>query len=675
MVRAPSSHRRPAVTTGRRVFEAQGTRSLLVLAVPALVLMAIAGCRDDADSGSPAAAKPNVLLITLDTTRADFLGCYGRTSARTPNLDRLAREGTRFDQCSSCTSLTAPSHASILTGQYPFAHGVRQNGRHRVAESTQTLTEVLKAQGYRTHAIVAASVLNRHCGLDQGFDVYQDLPEAGAGHGPIAERRANAVTSDAVQAIQQLAAGPFFLWVHFYDPHYPYESSRPDTDDATRYEEEIARVDTSIGVILECLRQSGVATRTLIVVVADHGEGLGEHGESFHGYFTYETTLRVPLLYHGVGVAPNHVVNATVRTIDIGPTILALVDAPALKEAQGVNLASMVKGGTTDPALVTYAESMEGYYNFKLSPLRVLRIGTWKHIEAPRAEMYQLGEDPDERNNQIHFQADRAAAMREQLRNLIAEAPPPPSVHERTASLGAAERARLESLGYIQGAGAGNDLATELDTFAPGGPDPKDKAEAIEAYCQSVWALSWRDYPRAEQLLRKVVQAIPESARAHADLAYAMQRQDRIDEAILHCDEALRHEPTSAYVRRIYAGLFMQTKRWAEAEGQLKEVLTQEPADSEAWHSMGVVLAAQDRPKEAQIHFEQAVSLAPRDVQARHALGVAYARVGEYAKAALEFRRVLEIDPGHARSREYLQRVQELMKENPTSSTAGQGNS
>jgi len=648
-------------------------RSLFALAVPALVLMAIAGCRDDVDSRAPAGEKPNVLLITLDTTRADFLGCYGRATARTPNLDRLAREGTRFDQCSSCTSLTAPSHASILTGQYPFVHGVRQNGRHRVAESTQTLTKVLKAQGYRTHAIVAASVLNRHCGLDQGFDVYQDLPEAGTGTGPIAERRADAVCSDATQAIQQLAPGPFFLWVHFFDPHYPYESSRPDADSITRYEDEIARVDAAIGVILDCLRQSGVATRTLIVVVADHGEGLGEHGESFHGYFTYETTLRVPLLYHGVDVAPNHVVNALVRTIDIAPTILGLIDAPALREAQGVNLASLVRGGTTDPALAAYAESMEGHYNFNLSPLRALRIGVWKYVKAPRAELFHLAEDPHERNDQMSSQEDRAGAMREQLRNLIVEAPPPPSVQERTASLGAAERARLESLGYIQGAGPGNDLATELDTFAPGGPDPKDKAEAIEAYCQSVWALSWRDYPRAEQLLRKVVQGLPESARAHADLAYAMQRQDRIDEAILHYDEALRHEPTSTYVRKIYAGLFMQTKRWAEAEGQLKEVLTQDPTDSEAWHSMGVILAAQDRLDEAQIHLEQAVSLAPRDAQVRHALGVAYARAGEYAKAALEFRHVLEIDPGHARSREYLQRVQELMKERPTSSTTGPG--
>lgn len=650
-----------ALATGRRVLEAPGGQSLFALAVSVLVLMAIAGCRDDANSRASTSERPNVLLITLDTTRADYLGCYGRTTARTPNLDRLAREGTRFAQCSTCTSLTAPSHASILTGQYPFVHGVRQNGRHRVAESTQTLAEVLKAQGYRTHAILAASVLNRHCGLDQGFDAYDDVPSVDGASNPFAERKAGDVSIAALAALRELGETPFFLWVHFYDPHYPYESSQKQAEPVARYEEEITRMDAGIGVIVDALDRAGIANRTLLVAVGDHGEGLGDHGESFHGYFAYETTLRVPLIVRGPRVSAGRVVESVVRTIDVAPTILAMLGAHSMSGVQGTSLAEAMQSNAPDLSLSAYAEALEGYYNFDLSPIRVLRTGSWKYALTPAPELYQLAEDPREERNRAADQADLAASLREQLRLFIAEAPPPPSADARAASLNAAERARLESLGYVHGEASADEGTTELDFFEPVGNDPKDFAQALDAYWQSFWLLHAHDFAGAEVLLRKVVDAMPASPRAHSDLAFVLQSQNRDDEAVREYETAMQADPDSTYALRMYTGLLVHTKRWDKAEERLRQLIAMDPTNSDAWYNMGVTLLALNRTEESREHLLQAAALAPSDPRPLNAIGVLHTQMGDLPRAAEWFRKALGVDPSHRKSQRDLERILRMM--------------
>ncbi|MBN1510900.1 MAG: sulfatase-like hydrolase/transferase [Phycisphaerae bacterium] len=666
MTRAPGKHRRPLVATGSLVFEALGVRSLSVLAVSALVSMAIAGCRDDADSLASPGEKPNVLLITLDTTRADFLGCYGRPTARTPNLDRLAREGTRFAQCSTCTSLTAPSHASILTGQYPFVHGVRTNGSHRLASGCTTLAEVLRTEGYRTHAILAASVLNDQFGLNQGFDEYDNVPIQAANKAVIAQRRGDEISEHAIAFLGNQQGEPFLLWLHYYDPHHPYLSPRSNATTIERYEDEITFMDDQIGRVLTELRRRAIDNRTLIVVVGDHGEGLGDHGESGHGYFAYESTLHVPCIFwYPSLVAANHVVDMRVRTIDLAPTVLALIQAPGLPDAQGENLGAMLQRKTQQDVPAAYAEAFEAYYHFGLSPIRTLSTNEWKFVLAPRRELFRISQDPAEKGNVLSEHADVAAGLYEQMRSLIADAPDPPSTDESEHRPGMLDRAALESLGYVGAAETGTAEAhlREIDRLEPQGNDPRDFTETLESYIQARHATGEQDDDLAVELLEKVVGALPTSVRPRADFAHACQRKGQHEEARKQYEEALRLDPDSHYTRQMYAGLFMESKQWALAEEQFRILIASDPTDGESWYNMGIALASLHRPDEAREHLKQAASVDPRDPRPWNALGVLCVQGGQYDEAVGHFQHALRIDPKHDKSRRDLERALKLVEQ------------
>ena len=365
----------------------------------------------------------NVLLITLDTTRADHLGCYGRPISKTPNLDRMAREGTLFANCSTCSPLTLPSHSSIMTGTYPYVHGVRQNGTYRLTDGNVTLAEVLGEAGWRTGAAVASFVLNHRFGINQGFEVYRDV-EAGGSVVPLAaERKGDQVCADAIEFLRSVGSSRFFLWVHFYDPHFPYVSIDQGHSPGA-YEDEIAFMDAQIGRLMDEIAALVLEEETLVVVVGDHGEGLAQHSEMFHGYFLYQTTLRVPLIFRCPGsVAAGHRIDAQVRTIDIAPTILDALARPPLEHAQGVSLVPLMAGEVEHPELAAYAEATDSLTQLTLSPLRSLSVGKWKYVLAPAPELYDLRADLQESENVIARHADVADRMREELRDLIAAAP------------------------------------------------------------------------------------------------------------------------------------------------------------------------------------------------------------------------------------------------------------
>lgn len=615
------------------------------------------------DRAQVSADELNVLLITLDTTRADHIGCYGHATARTPNLDKLAHEGTRFSRCSTCVSLTLPAHSSIMTGNYPFVHGVRKNGTSRLADANTTLAERLHIAGFATQAVVASFVLNRMFGIAQGFDEYSDVSGGDSAIALHAERRGDEIASEAITRLEHLANKRFFLWVHFFDPHYPYVSPGKgvvETFDA--YDDEIAFMDGQIGFLLEALRVLNLDNRTLVVIVGDHGESLGEHGEYQHGYFTYETTLHVPLIMWCPGRVPaGQAVAAQVRTIDVAPTILDLLNLPSNNDVQGVSLVGVLNDGAEADGREAYAESFEAHDQFALSRLRSVAIDGWKYILSPEPELYNLADDPHEQRNVIDDQPDIARDLDAALHDLIASAAPP--VQEDTRiELSPLERARLEALGYTGASStAGYGATTELERLAPTGANPNAYTEQMTAYSKAHWAMMMRDFPMAQSLLSPVVRKMPRAVRVRSDLAFVEQNLGKYDIAEKLYREAIEQVPNDGYLRRMYGGLLIRTRRWSDALDQLGVALAERSDDVEVLYNMSVALAELGRFGDAREKLQRVLTLDPRHVSSLHAMGAYYAREGRLTEAEEYFSKALAIDPTHARAQHDLQRLREQM--------------
>jgi len=611
-------------------------------------------------------SKLNVLLITLDTTRADYLGCYGRRSAQTPNLDRLARQGVLFKHCTASSPQTLPSHCSILTGLYPFAHGVRRNGTDELPAAAVTLAEAFKSAGYRTYAAIAAYVLNRQFGTAQGFDVYRDVDAPRLGGDPLAvERKGNEVCDDAIQLLRSAGRHPFFMWVHFYDPHYPYESRRVgDPASPAAYEDEIAFMDLQIGRLLDELARLKLDHRTAVVVVGDHGEGLNDHGEYQHGFFLYQTTLHVPLIVRCPGrVATGHEVEGVVRIIDVAPTIVELAGLPPLEDVQGVSLVPMLTGQTTDLHLAAYGEAPEAHTLLRLSRQRSLTVGNWKYVLSSRPQLYDLESDPQETHDLTGEHPDRGAELRDQLRALIAQAPPPLQENPAQTRLTDSEIARLESLGYMGVVADELDSgATELDAFEPQGVDPREHVHTIAVYDRAREAIRAGHFEQAEPMLQAVVAALPEAPSPLRDLAFVLGRLRKFDQAAEMYERALAVMPKDSRTRAQYASMLMDARRWEAAMLQARQVLALTPDDFSAHSMLGIACAKLERWDEAQQHLEAAVRVEPRNTNALHTLGQVYYQRGMLPQAAECFRKALAIDPKLDRSRAALQAVEQRMR-------------
>lgn len=424
-------------------------RPVLALSLFALTVQGVAL------SPSPAAG---LVIVTLDTTRADRLSPYGFMDARFPAIERLARGGIVFDRAASVVPLTLPAHCSIFTGLLPPQHGVRDNGDTALAESHTTLAEILHAEGFRTGAFVGAQVLASDRGLAQGYDVYRDAAAmAAVGLGPF-QRRADTVASDAIAWLDSLPeSAPFFLWVHFYDPHRPYDPPEPfRSRHVDPYVGEIAFADAQIGRVLDALERRDRFDRTIVVVAGDHGESLGEHGERDHGMFVYEGVLRVPLIMRVPNVSPRRV-GSLVRLTDIMPTTLALLGVrPESDEGltpygglEAVNLADLVTAGARRD-LQAYSESLYPR-RFGSSALRSIRDRRFKFIDAPRPELYDLERDPFEERNIYDERPALAAAFQRRLAELTITDVRLNSAGEQPPRVPLDIRQRLLSLGYVAG--------------------------------------------------------------------------------------------------------------------------------------------------------------------------------------------------------------------------------
>ena len=640
-----------------------------VQALPLLMILAAVGLgawgiinRYFGPAGHASGAGLNLLLITLDTTLADRLGCYGYAKAHTPHLDRLAREGVMFDQCISSVPITLPSHASIMTGTYPFIHGARDNGSYRVADENETLAERLKQAGYVTGALIASPVLNGQYNLTQGFDLYVDLPEpvyegpilppAADQPPPTTERKANEMADRAIAWLRDHASRRFFLWVHFYDPHWPYE---PPAEFAERcggdvYDGEVSFMDAQIGRILDELKALKLQETTLVALLADHGEGLGEHGEDTHGFFLYDTTLRVPFILRSPGrIPPGRLVAEQVRTIDVAPTILASLQLPSMPAAEGVNLMPLVLGESDQWQLEAYGETWMPYHGFFYSWLRCLRAAGWKFVLAPRCELFQVAEDPRETRNLIDVQPDQAAAMRTSLKELIENATPVLSMSGSRANLSAGAAQQLGAIGYAVAPADQESFESGIAGFEPRFTDPKDRLEVIRLWEEGVAALWNRDLQRGETIFRELREREPTVAPLRGKLAQVLAMRGSLEEAIRTYQEALQLDPKLAPVHTDLGFLFRQAGRLAEAIHHFQAVVDLMPDDPFALYNLANTLSLAGRGDEATSYLRRADEMTEgTSPQIQYNLGTVLAESGQPQEAIQHFRSAVELKPDYA---------------------------
>jgi arylsulfatase A-like enzyme len=522
-------------------------RTALIL-LPALLLVMTAIFFLARSRSGTKAAPFNLLLITLDTTRADRLGCYGDGLARTPALDALARGGVLFENCYSPVPVTLPAHCSLFTGRWPIAHGVRNNSSYKLAEAELTLAEKLKSAGYDTGALIAAYVLNSKFGLAQGFGMYDDYLgyEEKAGNLD-AQISADRVYGKFSQWLKRQDDKPFFLWAHFYDPHKPY-APPPDYLQASAgdgYRGEVSYVDHYIGLMVADLRERRLFENTLIVVAGDHGEAFGEHGEKGHGIFCYDESLKVPLIFaNGKLLKKPARVRERVSLVDVVPTVLEMLSVPAAENVQGKSLAEFMAGAGEKTPRPLYLESMYGREMNNWAPLTGLINGPFKYISLPQAELYDLQQDPGEKTNLFFRKNLLARQMDRELAAFIISHQAGREQNPRLA-MKAEDKTKLAALGYIS-----SFAATGLS-----GMDPKTGFGYQLRYEELVSALNRGEIARveAESLSLRDKTAALKLPFAFVMLHYVYERKqqwDKLEANLIHACEIFRDNPTQALTFR-----------------------------------------------------------------------------------------------------------------------------
>jgi choline-sulfatase len=630
-----------------------------------LVVVAVVGWASLKSAGvfdKPTGRELNVLLITTDTTRADYLGCMGHREARTPKIDWLAREGTLFERCYATTSVTLPSHTSILSGRNPYTHGVRTNGAQRAPTGLVTLAERLRDVGYRTSAVVAAYVVDEIFGLDQGFEHYSDVdaPIGEVDNQMTVERPGDEVADEAIKQLDQFGDERFFMWVHFFDPHHPYESKFVlDRNTPKAYSDEIAFMDEQIGRIISKLQQMGRLDDTLICVVADHGEAFGEHDEIGHQYFAYQTTLHVAWALRCPDVVPaEQRLDAVVRTIDIAPTILDILELPPLKEADGVSVWPWVRGDAAAPDLGAYGEAMQAYLNYRMSPIRTWTRGEWKLIHAPNPALYNIVEDPAELRNRILDHPEIADALRDELRMLIADAPPPPPNDlmddEHMGDVGKL----LESLGY---AGSGKTVAedvAEIEMFEPTGEDPAEYAGIFAKISMELPPLlSQGKIDEAISILKEMVEQIPDAPFPCRRLAMLYSSEGQPEEARYWINRAVELAPSDVALKGVRGAIRAELKEYEAALADFTQVIEQQPRNVGILQNAARVEIAMGQLDKADGHVELILKSAPNEYLSLVVIGSAFEGVGELERAHELYRQALEINPDCQACAEALERV------------------
>lgn len=634
-----------------------------------LLLAAVVSCQRPA-AHAPQALKPlNVVVITIDTLRPDHLGCYGYNLIETPTLDAIAQSGALFENAVSQTPLTPPSHASIFTGLNPPSHKVRDTGGFVLPANTPTLARHLEEQGWDTAAFVSSMVLKKHSGFDQGFAVYDDeMPRPGNSDQFLedAVRRAGDTVDRAIHWLDGRGAGkPFFLWVHLYDPHVPYNLSPPFSEryKDRPYDGEIAYADAELARLMECLRRKSPPGKMLIAVLSDHGESLGEHGEYTHGVFLYDSTLRIAFLLSGPGVPAGLRVKAQARSIDVLPTILDLLGGSATG-VEGTSLVPLFSGKSvaTD---VSYAETLYPKINLGWAELRGVRTPRWKYIRAPKPELYDLVQDPRETQNIAGSHADEVRKL-DALLTGASRAGGQETV--QTTAMDQRTVAQLKSLGYLAGTSRSYSLSGQ-------GADPKDRLPVLKLMEDAELRSSGFSPRRRIQALQEAVRLDPTNPVLYHLLGPMLEKEGRYDEAMSLYRAALSHGiidgrlhsriadllvrdghkaeaiPEYEISARINPGdtasqvnlatAYMESGRAADAERVFKAVISIDPANAAAQNGLGVLAVQRQDGNAARAYFEKAVELDPDLAEAHLNLGLLYKMAGDRDRARASFEQFL----------------------------------
>ena len=581
-------------------------------------------------------SKPHLLLITLDTTRADRLGCYGYQGARTPVLDALAASGALCERAYTVAPLTLPAHASLFTGLYPAENGVRANGRGRLDDAIPTLAEVLRRQGYDTAAFVGSFVLNGKFGLNRGFNMYDDdfasdNPTTDALH---YERNGESVVDAALAWFRNRRSRPLFCWVHLFDPHAPYLAHTDLFGNAfveRPYDGEIAYVDQQVGRLLEFLKARGLDSQTLVVVVGDHGEGLGEHFERTHGMTLYNATLHVPLIFrHPIQLAPGRRLSTNVSMVDVSPTILDLLGLADPRKTTGKSIKPALLGSPMPPSSC-YGATDEAFLINGWSPLRSLTQGHWKYIRTTRVELYDLATDPHEQHNLAQADPEKLHEMESRLADFESRLVPRTEVQ---VQLSASERRTLESLGYaggVHGAAVGPAPANLTDV--------KDMLPLDIAVAEAEKLIGSGSADEGIEKLREVVRQAPSHTTANWFLAWALWERSQTDEAMAVFRSLLALRPQSHDGHYGLGLMLLLRDRLDDAISEFLTALEINPEHAEVQYHLGRALIGADRLEAALSHLDAAVQSNPRYAAAYRWRAQVLERLGRFDDANADYRK------------------------------------
>jgi tetratricopeptide (TPR) repeat protein len=585
----------------------------------------------------------DVLLITIDTLRADALGSYGNARAATSWMDRLAQGGVRFENARAHNVNTLPSHATLLSGLYPQEHGVRDNSGFRFPRDRETLATLLDAQGYRTGAFVSAFPLDAQFGLASGFDVYEDsFIDAGTQTALLLQERPGSETVALAKAwLDTDDERPSLAWVHLFEPHFPYAPPEPFAERfrSDPYQGDVAAVDAALQPLLEPLLELADEADTLVILTSDHGEALGEHGEPTHGIFAYESTLRVPLILYQPRLLEPRVVSEPVRLVDLLPTILDLVSVEEPAGLRGRSLLPLMAGGSDEASPGTYFEALSAQLNLGWAPLYGLIQDGWKYIELPIPELYDLHRDPGEETNLAASEVQRLRELREALQTLrVPDAGADPSLESPET------RQRLQALGYLGSSSA------PVKTSYSEKDDPKRLIPLFIALREVGDLYDAGDLTRAQSLCRDLLTRRPGMRMVLMYLAQIERDLGNLEAAVQAMREAYDLKPDDTETLALLASYLIQGGRADEAVQVTESHSRKKSPDPEVLFTRGLALARLERPREALRELQRARKLDPENPMVPVYLGTFYLMGGQREQARASYEDALEINPDTVRA-------------------------